>query len=78
MSEPVQNPDDKAARKPSWLSIRVPEWARCSACGSRELSPLPTFCVGQGIAFKPICEDVYCRGCSRIGVPDLVFDADKR
>jgi hypothetical protein len=50
---------------------RPPQGARCEKCGCTELSSLPTFSVGAGIAFRPIDDDVYCHRCGHIAPPEL-------
>ncbi|HZO88748.1 MAG TPA: hypothetical protein VFB38_10470 [Chthonomonadaceae bacterium] len=52
-----------------------PPNARCPRCGSAELSSLPTFSTGEGLAYRPIAEDVLCRHCSFIGLPELTEEA---
>src|SRR5579871_758706 len=54
-----------------WGQKQPPENARCARCQSPEISSLPGFSVGSGIAVRPVAEDVYCRRCGSIGVPIL-------
>jgi hypothetical protein len=65
-------PDDyeeSLKRRPSWLRARPPSGARCTQCSSAELSALPMFSTGSGIAFRPTADDVLCRRCGHIGLP---------
>ena len=48
--------------------------ARCPACGSAELSSLPTFALGCGVAYRAIADDVYCRRCGFMGQPAYKSD----
>jgi hypothetical protein len=43
--------------------------ARCPLCGGAELSSLPTFALGCGVAYRAIADDVYCRYCGFMGPP---------
>ena len=51
---------------------RPPPSARCPNCGNSELSSLPTFSAGSGVAMRPFAEDILCHGCGFIGMPDLI------
>ncbi len=66
------NAEDKDERAVSaWRSRRLSPLARCAQCGSDEITCLPTFAVGAGIAYRPVANDVYCRRCGYIGEPEL-------
>ncbi len=56
---------------PRLRRARLPAEARCVGCGCAELSTLPTFSVGMGLAHRPLAEDVFCRRCGHIGLPTL-------
>ena len=56
---------------------RPPASARCPACGHADLSSLPTFSAGSGVALRPYAEDILCHGCGFIGVPDLQMPTDR-
>ncbi len=57
-------PERKPPRRP-------PGNARCEQCGSADLSRLPSFSVGSGIAARPVSDDVYCHRCGHIAPPLL-------
>ena len=48
---------------------RPPQAALCSGCGSAELSCVPTFSIGSGVAGHPFPEDVICLKCGLIAPP---------
>jgi len=50
---------------------RPPSGARCAHCGCPELSCLPTFSAGAGVAFRPVADDVFCHRCGHIAPPAL-------
>jgi hypothetical protein len=45
--------------------------ARCAQCGSADISALPMYSIGMGLAYRPIEEDVYCRRCGHSGLPTV-------
>lgn len=57
---------------PRPVAKRPPPSARCPGCGHAELSSVPTFSAGSGVANRPFSEDVYCHRCGFIGMPALV------
>ena len=68
---PKYQNDGEVGRLPAWGGTFLPENARCAYCNSAEISRLPSFSIGSGVAVRPVAEDVYCRRCGRIGVPVL-------
>ncbi|HZT41784.1 MAG TPA: hypothetical protein VFA07_06325 [Chthonomonadaceae bacterium] len=66
-----QEEGDATARVPMWGKIYPPENARCARCKSADISCLPSFSIGSGVAVRSIAEDVYCRRCGYIGIPNL-------
>ena len=55
---------------------RPPASARCEKCRHEEVSWLPTYAAGSGVAVRPIADDVFCRYCGHIGTP--VYDLTKK
>ncbi|MCX6381223.1 MAG: hypothetical protein NT023_17410 [Armatimonadetes bacterium] len=58
------------------ISRRLPrprkiEGAKCEKCSSEEVTPLPTFSVGSGTAFRATASDVICLRCGHIALPVL-------
>lgn len=70
MEEESEEPATLRRRK-NWLHRSLSKDAICSLCSSREISSLPAFSTGSGIAHRPLAEDVYCRHCGHIGIPVL-------
>lgn len=66
-----QDEGDEVTHVPAWGRKRPPENARCACCKSLDISSLPSFSVGSGIAVRSIAEDVYCRRCGYVGIPIL-------
>lgn len=50
---------------------RPPEGAMCEKCGCKELSALPAFSAGSGVAARPFSDDVRCHRCGHIAPPAL-------
>ena len=63
-------PGDEGQPLPGWIKRKPHPLAKCEKCGTREVSCLPTFALGHGIALRPIADDIYCRRCGHIGPPD--------
>lgn len=62
--------ESSSRRNAAWTGKRSPVHGRCPRCGSSDLSHLPTFSIGSGIAARPVADDVYCRRCGHIAPPD--------
>ncbi len=64
---------DRAALDMPRPKVRIPPpSARCPACGHAELSSVPAFSAGSGVATRPFAEDILCHGCGFIGMPALI------
>ena len=61
--------EEKPGPPPAWAGKKSPPGACCAKCGGSELSSIPAFALGSGIAYRPVADDVYCRRCGHMGTP---------
>jgi hypothetical protein len=52
-------------------ALRPPMGALCEKCRGAWVSSLPYFCAGNGLAYSPIADDIYCQRCGHVGPPDF-------
>ena len=71
-SLPVKQAADNKFQQPLPRARRPHQSMRCASCGRSELSSLPAFSAGSGVATRPFAEDVICQRCGYIGMAALV------
>ena len=75
VNEP-ENSGETAPVKPRRI-WQPPSGACCAGCGSADITGLPTYSVGSGVALRPYADDVLCQKCGQIAPPQYQFSDER-